>query len=407
MDKKRLVKYAKLIAGVGANVQKEERVVITADLDMPEFVKMTAEQCYKLGASDVKVEWNYQPLTQIHVKYQNDEELSRFEKWEVSKLEQRAESLPVMIYLVSEDPDGLANVDQAKYSKSLQEKSKIAKPIRDSMENKYKWTIAAVPGEKWARKVFPNYNTKTAVKKLWEAILYTSRVTDNPEQEWKKHNNELKKQCEKLNNMKIRKLHYKASNGTDLTVGLIEQAIFAGGGEYTINGEFFNANIPTEEVFTTPKKGEAQGIVYATRPLSYRGQLIEDFSLEFKDGKVVNINAQKNAELIEEIISMDEGAAYLGECAFVPYDSPIQNSGLLFYNTLIDENASCHIALGMGYSACIKDYENYTLEQCRELGVNNSSVHVDFMIGCEDLSITAILENGEEAEIFKDGNFCI
>jgi aminopeptidase len=306
---------------------------------------------------------------------------------------------------LSEDPDGLREVDQKKYSAALKEKNKIIKPMRDLMDGKYKWCIAAVPGEKWAKKIFPNDDTPEAIEKLWDAILKVSRAEGDPIENYKKHNEELKKKCDYLNSLEIETLVYKSSNGTDFSVGLMPNGVFLGGGEYTLGGEFFNANIPTEEVFTSPMRGKAEGTVVSSMPLSHRGQLIENFSITFKDGKVVSCKAEKNGDLLNEIIHMDEGAAYIGECALVPFDSPIRNSGILFYNTLFDENAACHIALGSGFCNCVKDYEKYTIEQCRKFGVNDSAVHVDFMIGTEDLEITAISRSGKKYDIFKNGNW--
>ena len=273
------------------------------------------------------------------------------------------------------------------------------------MDNRYKWCIAAVPGKKWAKKVFPGESVGKAVEKLWEAILYTSRADRDPVAAWHAHNPDLASRCEYLNSKNIRTLVYKASNGTDLRVGLIPEAQFLGGGEYTLSGEFFNPNIPSEEVFVTPKRGEAEGVVYSTKPLSYKGELIEDFYVRFEGGKAVEVGAKRNEELLKKLISMDEGAAYLGECALVPYDSPIRNSEILFYNTLFDENAACHLAFGEGFTNCLKDYDKYTLEECRALGINDSMVHEDFMIGSADLDIVGICEDGSEVQIFKNGNW--
>ena len=405
MKKTILKKYANLIARTGANVQKGQEVMIYADLDQPEFVKMLVEECYKLGAKKVMVEWDYQPLTKLNVKYRSLKTLSTIEKWEIERLEHRLKTLPVMIYLLSEDPDGLKGINQQKYSKSSQARYKITKPYRDKMDNKYQWCIAAVPGEKWAKKMFPNLRKSQAIEKLWEAILTTSRVDDNPTSAWENHNKDIKSRCDYLNSLGIKLLEYKSSNGTEFTVGLMENARFLGGREKTLSGVEYNPNIPSEEVFITPKKGEAQGIVYSSRPLSFRGELIENFSIRFENGKAVEVKAEKNEELLRELISMDEGASYLGECALVPYNSPICQSGLIFYNTLFDENAACHLAFGEGFAECIIDFDKYTLEQCREMGCNTSIIHEDFMIGTADLDITAVTRSGERFEIFKNGNW--
>ena len=405
MQKTRLRKYANLIATVGVNVKRGQEVVINAELDQPEFVKMVVEECYKAGASKVSVDFSYQPLTKLHVRYCSQKVLGSLEKWQLEKWEHQAEVLPCKIYLISEDPDGLKGINQKKFAKSMASRSKLIKPIRNRMENKYQWCIAAVPGKEWAKKVFPGERTSVAVEKLWEAILSTSRVYDDPVLEWKNHNENLAKRCEYLNSLGIKELYYKSKNGTDLRVGLIPEALFCAGGETTLGGNYFNPNIPSEEAFTSPRRGDADGIVYSSRPLSYAGQLIDNFWIKFEGGRAVEVGAEKNADLLREIISMDEGAAYLGECALVPYSSPIRESGLLFYNTLFDENAACHLALGRGFTNLIRDYDKYTDEQIHELGINDSIVHEDFMIGTDDLSITALTKDGRTVEIFRDGEW--
>lgn len=406
MKKSVMQKYAKLIALKGANVQKGQEVIINADLDQPEFVAMVVEECYKAGASRVSVEWGYDKLAKLNYRYRTLKSLSTMEKWEIEKLEHRATKLPAMIYIESSDPDGLKGINQEKVAKASQNRYPIIKPIADRMSNKYQWVIAAVPGPAWAKKVFPGLRVNQAMDKLWDAILYTSRADgDDPVKAWCDHNEDLKKRCDYLNSLHIDKLHYTSSNGTDFTVGLIEDALFLGGSEDTLSGIEFNPNIPSEEVFTSPMKGQAEGLVVSTKPLSYRGELIEDFSIRFEGGKAVEVHAKKNEELLKQMIAMDENAAYLGECALVPYDSPIRNSGITFLNTLFDENACCHLALGAGFENCIKDYDKYTLEECRAKGINDSIIHVDFMIGSEDLRIDAITRDGKEVAIFRDGNW--
>ena len=406
MKKSILRKYAKLIAVKGGNVQKGQDVEILAELDQPEFVKMVAEECYACGARKVTVEWSYQPLTKLNQKKKSLATLSKLEDWEVAKLKHQSETLPVRIYLDSDDPDGLKGVNQAKISKASQARYKIIKPYREAMENKYQWCIAAVPGAAWAKKVFPNETRSRAIEKLWEAILYTSRVDEDPVAAWDAHNADLAARCEYLNSLGIETLEYKSANGTDFRVGMIEDALFMGGSEIAQgSGIEFNPNIPSEEVFISPKKGIAEGLVVASKPLSYRGELIENFSIRFEGGRAVEVHAEKNEDLLKEMISMDEGAAYLGECALVPYDSPIRNSGVLFYNTLFDENAACHLALGHGFTNTLKDYDKYSVKECYEKGINDSMIHVDFMIGTEDLSITAVTRDGKRVPVFQNGNW--
>lgn len=241
---------------------------------------------------------------------------------------------------------------------------------------------------------------------MWQAILFTSRADgENPVEAWNEHNKNIKERCDYLNSLKIKELKYKSSNGTDFRVGLIDGCNFLGGKEDTLEGIEYNPNIPSEEVFTSPMRGNADGKVVATRPLSYRGELIENFSVTFKDGKVVDVSAGKNEDLLRSMISMDEGAAYLGECALVPYDSPIRNSGITFYNTLFDENACCHLALGRGFNECLEGYANLSFDECKEKGINDSLIHVDFMIGSEDLEIEAVTRDGKTVKIFEKGNW--
>ena len=405
MKKSVLKKYARLIAEKGVNVQKGQEVFITADLDQPEFVKLVVEECYKLGAKKVVVDWDYQPLEKVHVRYQSLKTMSTMEKYREARFQHYVDVIPCRIYILSEDPDGLKGINQEKMAKARQALYPIIKPYRDAVENKEQWCIAAVPGQAWAKKVFPGLSKKQAVEKLWEAILSTSRVTDDPIKAWNEHNKDLLERCDYLNSLGIKSLHYYASNGTDFTVGMIPQAEFKGGGELSLQNVYFNPNIPSEECFISPMRGEAEGTVYSTKPLSYQGQLIENFSIRFEGGKAVEWHAEKNESLLTKIITMDEGSAYLGECALVPYDSPICNSGILFYNTLFDENAACHLALGMGFADTIKEFEKYTLEECRAMGVNDSMVHEDFMIGSADLNIDAATASGETVAIFRNGNW--
>ena len=405
MKKTVLRSYAKLIATMGVNVQKGQEVFIAAELDQPEFVKMVAEECYRAGAKRVVVDWSYQPLDKIQVRWRSQKNLGTVADWEEARWKHYVDEIPCRIYLVSEDPDGMKGVNQEKMAKAQQAKYKVIKPYRDQLENKYQWCIAAVPGVAWAKKLFPNLSKAQAVEKLWEAILDASRVNEDPIAAWKAHNDDLAARCAYLNSLNIETLVYKSSNGTDLRVGMIPEAEFKGGGEYSLNNIFFNPNIPTEEVFISPMRGKAEGIVYSTKPLSYQGQLIENFSVRFECGKAVEVHAEKNEELLKKLISMDEGAAYLGECALVPYDSPIQKSGLLFYETLFDENAACHLALGMGFADTIKDFDKYTLEECRKMGVNDSMIHEDFMIGAADLDIDAVTRDGKTVPIFRKGNW--
>ena len=412
MKKAALKAYARLLAVSGLGVKMGDEVIINCDLDQPEFVRMVVEECYQAGAEKVNVEWHYQPLNKVHVRHRTLKVLATVEEWEKAKMAHRAEKLPAMLHLLSEDPDGLKGMNQKKNSRAMQMRYPIIKPFQDKMENRYKWCVAAVPGKAWAKKMFPELRPMAAMEKLWEVILYTVHMSDTVGGEvkdgvavWKEYNEQFRTRCEYLNALDIVSLHIRGGNGTDLTVGLVNGGLFCGGGEYTLGGEWFNPNLPTEEIFTTPKRGDAEGIVYSTKPLSYRGQLIENFSVRFEGGRVVEVHAEKNEALLKEMISMDEGAAFLGEVALVPARSPISASGLTFYETLFDENASCHLALGAGYTNTVRDYDKYTLDELHAMGVNDSMIHVDFMIGTEDLSVVAHTVRGKEIEIFHDGNW--
>lgn len=405
MKKSVLRAYARLIAESGVNVQKGQEVFITAGLDQPEFVAMVVEECYRRKAKKVVVDWNYQPLTKLHVRHQSLTTMSTLDNYEEARWQHYVDTIPCRIYLESDDPDGLRGVNQEKMAKAQQKKYPIIKGYRDQIENKYQWCIAAVPGVKWAKKLFPELRASQAVEKLWEAILHTSRVDDDPVAAWDAHNKDLKSRCDYLNGLGIRELQYRASNGTDLRVGMIPEAQFCGGGETSLQGIFFNPNIPTEECFISPKRGVAEGIVYSSKPLSYQGQLIDRFWIRFHEGKAAEWGAEENEALLTKLITMDEGSAYLGECALVPFNSPINETGILFYNTLFDENACCHLALGMGFADTIRDFEHKTLDECRALGVNDSMIHEDFMIGTADLSIDALCEDGRTVPLFRNGTW--
>ena len=405
MKKTILREYAKLIVRCGVNIQKGQDVLIYADLDQPEFVKLVVEEAYKAKARSVKVEWSYQPLQKIHVRYQSVKTMSEVPEWVKARLEYYCDVVPARIHLISEDPDGLKGINMAKISKARRISYPIIKPYHDRLENKEQWCIAAVPGAAWAKKVFPGQPKGKAIEMLWEAILSASRVNEDPIKAWEEHNANLAARCDYLNSLGIQKLHYTADNGTNLTVGMIPESCWRGGGDTSLQGIYFNPNIPTEECFISPMRGEAEGIVYSTKPLSYRGQLIDKFSVRFEGGKVVEVKAEVGEELLKTMVSMDEGAAYLGECALVPQRSPICESGILYYNTLFDENAACHLALGAGFADTIKDFQNKTLDECRELGINDSMIHEDFMIGCDSMNIDAICEGGKIVPVFRNGNW--
>lgn len=405
MKKTVMRSYAKLIVRVGANVQKGQEVRVFASLDQPEFIKMLVEECYKAGASRVTVDWNYPELTKLAARYMKLRDLSETREWEKARMQDMVDHLPVRIFIESEDPDGLRGINP-KYFKAFAEKVKVSKPYRDAIDNKHQWCIAAVPGEAWAKKVHPELSKRAAVEQLWKDILYTARADgEDPIADWEEHNRDLKARSKYLNDLHLRELRYHSANGTDFKVGLIPTAEFHAGRDKTMQGVVYDPNMPTEEVFTSPDRRTAEGIVYATKPLSYQGQLIENFSVRFEKGRAVEVKAEKGQDVLEQIISMDEGCHYLGECALVPKESPIHQSGLLFYNTLFDENAACHLALGFGFDECVKGFENMTKDELYEIGVNDAGNHTDFMIGSDDLSIDGVDEYGNVHPIFRNGTW--
>ncbi len=405
MKKTVLKQYARLIARVGANVQKGQEVTITAGLDQPEFVKLLAEACYRAGARRVQVDWTYQPLTRVHARWMKEKELSATLDWEKAKLQRMVDVLPVRIFLESEDPDGLRGI-HPRFFKAAQARAAVRKPYRDAIDNKHQWCIAAVPGEAWAKKLYPELSKKQAVERLGKDILFTSRADgEEPVTAWEAHNADLRRRCEYLNGLGLRQLRYRSGNGTDFTVGLIPRGRFQAGSDTTLQGVVYNPNIPTEEVFTSPDRRTAEGIVYATKPLSFQGQLIEEFSLRFEKGRVVEVKAGKGQDVLEYLVNMDDASHYLGECALVPKDSPISESGLLFYNTLFDENAACHLAVGAGFHECVEGFESLSDEELYELGVNDSINHTDFMIGSDDLAIDGVTADGKVIPIFRDGTW--
>lgn len=408
MKKTTLRKYAKLIVRVGANVQKGQPVLLYVSVDQHEFAAMVAEECYRAGASRVDMEWSYQPITKLAYRHQTLRTLSKVPAWKEEKLKLMAQEYPCRIHIVSEDPDGLRGINMEKVQKASIATYPITKPYRDAIESMHQWTIAAVPSVAWAKKVFPELKKNQAVEALWKQILNAVHVSDDadndPIAEWAKHNENFRKKCEWLNSNKFDYITYKSSNGTDFRADLIQQGQWCGGGETTKQGIYFNPNLPTEEIFTSPLAGKAEGKLVSTKPLSYQGQLIENFWIRFEDGSAVEWDAESGKELLDKMLSMDEGAKKLGELALIPKNSPINESGVLFYETLFDENASCHVALGRGFNDCIEGYHDKTSEECRELGINESMIHVDFMIGADDMTITGY-KNGVATPIFVNGTW--
>ena len=408
MKKSMQHKYARLLVRKGVNIRKGQTLIVRADTEVYPFVEILADEAYKAGAGNVVIEWSNQVLTRLEYRHRSVTALSKIPDWEKSKMAYDAETLPATMRLYSADPDGLKGLNADKLRKVRGKRFPILKPFREQMENRYQWLVAAVPGKAWAKKMFPGERTSVAVEKLWNAIFETCLVTEDndPLAAWDEKNRLMAEKCKTLNAYHFDYLEYKNSLGTDFRCYLMPESVWCAGGETTLGGVFFNPNLPTEEVFTTPKKGMCEGRLVASMPLSYQGSLIDKFYIDYKDGKAVHWDAEKGKEILDSILNADEGAKMLGELALVPYDSPISNQNLLYYCTLFDENASCHAAIGHGYTVCVEGYENRTKQEMTDLGVNDSQVHVDFMIGTADLSITGY-KDGKKVELFRDGNWVI
>ena len=409
MKKTILRKYAKLAVRKGVNLKKGQGCAIYAQVEQHEFAEMVAEEAYRAGAKWVQVFWQDQAVRKLDLRHQTVTQLSRVEEWEKVQQQMFVDQLPARIHISSEDPDGLKGVSVPKMQKAQAARSTVLRPYRKAIDNKHQWTIIAVPSKKWAKKVFPGERASAAVEKLWQAILNAVRVTEDndPEAAWAQHNATLQEKSQKLNDLQLDYLHYQAPNGTDFKCWLIPGAKWGGGGAAILDGTFHNPNMPTEEVFTSPMRGRCEGTLVSTMPLSYQGNLIRDFSVTFENGRAVSCQAEQGQDLLEKMIHMDEGAAMLGELALVPYDSPISQSGILYYNTLFDENAACHVALGFGFPECVEGFDQMSEEELKEKGINDSIIHVDFMIGCKDLSITGYTREGKAVQIFKNGNWAI
>ena len=409
MKKSILKEYAKIIVKIGANVQKGQDVVITCNVDDNYFAQYLVEECYKAKCRKVTVDFVSDEVNRLKYKYEKEEDLAEFPNWLHERWKYYVDKLPVRIYIDSSDPDSLNGLNQEKITNVRKITGPIIRSYRDQMDNKYQWVIAGIPGIKWARKVFPNLSNKKAMEKLWDTILDVTRCKGDGIKNWEIHNKTLKEKTDKLNSLGIKKLYYKNSIGTDFEIELPKEMIFGSGSEVTYSGIVYNPNMPTEECFTSPNKFTANGKVFASKPLSVMGSVVSDFGFRFENGKIVEVYSDKEDEksLLEKLISVDEGASYLGEVALVPFDSPINKSGVLFYSTLYDENAVCHLALGESFTECIRDYQKLSEDEIKKLPLNKSAIHVDFMIGTSDLEIKALTYNGDMVTIFKDGVFAI
>jgi len=402
-----LDKYANLCVRVGINIQKDQPLVINAPVEGVEFVRLLAKRAYEAGAKEVYVNWNDGDITRMKFEYAPMEVFENFPKWYADGMEDYAEKGAGFISISAQDPYLLKGIDPKKIAANNKSSSIALKKFREyTMNDINSWCVISIPTKKWAKRVFPDVNEEEAVEKLWDAIFKALRIyEEDPVEAWKNHLNNIESKVKFLNEMNFKKLHYKSSNGTDLEVELPEGHIWAGGGGNNSKGVYFVANMPTEEVFTMPHKYRVNGVVYSTKPLNYGGNLINNFSLTFKDGKVVDFTADEGYEVLKDLLDLDEGAKRLGEVALVPYDSPISNSNIIFYNTLFDENASCHFALGKAYPTNLKGGPDMNEEELDKAGVNDSLTHVDFMVGTDDLSIVGETREGKKVQIFEKGNW--
>ncbi len=407
IDHTMLEKYARLIVKTGVNIQKDQTLVIASPIECAFFTRMIAKYAYEEGARDVVVAWKDELLSKIRFMQAPEEVFEEFPEWQKDFYLSYVKQGAAFVSIAASDPELLKDVNPGRLVKVQKASNTALKEYRERlMSNKNTWCVVSIPTKSWAKKVFSEVSEDEAVSKLWDAILKTVRVDmQDPVAAWEEHKQNLKKSSDFLNSNQFQFLQYKNSLGTNLKIELPKDHIWLGGSEYTPEGLEFVANMPTEEVFTLPKKTGIQGTVVSSKPLNYNGNVIDHFSLTFKDGKIVDFTAEQGYEILKGLIETDEGSYYLGEVALVPYNSPISNSNILYFNTLFDENASCHLAIGKAYPVCIKDGEKMAKEELEALGVNDSLVHVDFMIGTKDLEIIGTTAAGQEIPVFKNGDF--
>ena len=401
-----LDEYAKLAVQVGVNIQPGQTLLVRSPIQCATFVRKVVEHAYKLGAKNVHIEWSDEECTLIKYLNAPEETFNDFPRWISDQYVDIAKEGGAFLTIYAQNPDLLKNVDTQRVANYQKASAAALKEWRSyTLSDKCKWSIISIPTESWAKKVFPDVSSEEAVNKLWDAIFKCTRVdTENPVESWKTHNANLKERTDFLNEKNFKTLKFKSSK-TDLTMDLPEGHIWASGASYDPNGVSFNANMPTEEIFSMPHKFKVNGVVHSTKPLVYGGNVIDNFSLTFKDGKIIDYTAEKGKETLGKLIDTDEGSHYLGEVALVPFKSPISDTNIVFFNTLFDENASCHFAIGSAYKTCIKDGDKISDDELDKYGVNYSLTHVDFMIGSSDMNIIGITHEGTEVQIFKDGNW--
>lgn len=403
-------KLAKLAVRKGVNVQPDQPLVISASVRDIAFVRMVAKEAYEAGARFVRINWSDVELTRMDYEYQSMETLQSIPQWSYDKRKDAIDQKACFLTIRSDAPGAFDGLDGEKIHAVQVAGAKKFKPLQSyTMNNEGQWCVLGIPSMEWAKKIFPEMEPEMAYKKLEEAIFSVSRVTEegDPIEAWNAHDSRLMGYGEKLTAYQFKALHFSSGLGTDLTVGLVKNHIWVGGGCFTPGGVYFDPNIPTEECFSMPEKTATEGIVYASKPLSYQGKIIENFWLRFEKGKVVDFGAEKEAESLKKLVEFDEGSSYLGEVALVPYDSPVSRSGILFFNTLYDENAACHLALGRCYPENIQGGTEMSEEELAAHGANDSLTHCDFMFGTEDLDVDGILPDGSRVPIFRRGNYVI
>ena len=408
MQQELLKKYAELVVKVGVNIQKDQILVINTPIECAEFAREISKAAFAAGAHDVVMSWGDELSAHIRFEHGSKELFTEFPEWRVKFCQGYAEQGAAFVSIAARDPQIFSDIDPEKIKLANQAAGAALLEYRERlMSNRNTWCVVSVPTRGWATKVFPEDTEEAAIEKLWQAIFQTVRIGEDVDTvaQWRQHTEFLQKAAAFLNAQKFVKLHYKNAIGTDLTIELPEGHIWSGGAEKSELGTVFVANMPTEEVFSLPKRDGVNGTVVASKPLNYNGNLIEGFKLVFKDGKVVDYSAEKGGEILKGLLETDAGASYLGEVALVPFDSPISQSGILFYNTLFDENASCHLALGKAYPTCIEGGEHMDSVTLLQHGVNDSLVHEDFMVGTQDLEIIGTTADGREIRIFEQGNF--
>lgn len=400
-------KYARLIIEMGVNVQKGQPLLIRAEVEEADFVRLLAKYAYERGASEVVLDWKDSSLLRMRLENAPHEVLKEIPDWAFDRMKYYYEKNACLISLSSSDPEALSGLDPKRLGLAMKAANEKFKPLDHyTMNDELAWCVASVPGKDWACRVFPDLSPERAQEMLWEAIQKAVRLDqEDPLTAWKSHIETLNARAEKLNRYHFQSLHYQSSQGTDLIVQLPSGHLWLAAESHNRAGTRFIPNMPTEEIFTLPSRTGVEGTLCSTKPLSYNGNLIEDFVFRFKDGKVTDFRAKKGEEILRSLLEEDENARRLGECALVPYDSPISNSGLLFFNTLFDENASCHFALGAAYPTCLEGGAAMTEEELTQAGANSAQVHVDFMVGSKDLKITGKTSQGEEIPVFLDGNF--